>query len=507
MCSRTMTDRSPNRAHRRAGRTRVALGPVLLVPLLSLMILFAMPMPHAAAASNGSFPDTGDFNGMSIDYDIAGTVLGTPVDSWSNDPTRIYSGNITLSQLCVSGIFRMTWASADIDASAEVWAGSEDQNQPYTWSPSATSTTWEQHFSVCINVPSDATSGGFSMHIVGHYGNGQVRSLTVSGTDLEVQVPGGGGGSGGGGGGMSPLVPIVAVVGAVAGIAGVVVVAGVMGKGPLSGLKGNKGTGQAPPAQQPPANQPPVQPPPVHRPPVQQPPVRGPSVSSGPEVIVSGSGVQLVNPVEHVTQMKKIVDEYQWKLRDLETKRKGASPAEIEAINNDITNLTKSYRDRMEPWQNALDADRATFFKNTVETGLWNQPKWNYPAVIVTRTHAAVGSGGDSKYAEDFIDKHGYGSCGDCAQWLSAKYKKRYGVDMGTINASGTVLDHGANIVNPTISSVDPTTAMGMIREGKIDQLPEEWQNTSVYDAWRKDVVPLKTWAKGWKTVEIAPGH
>jgi hypothetical protein len=226
--------------------------------------------------------------------------------------------------------------------------------------------------------------------------------------------------------------------------------------------------------------------------------------SGGPEWIADTG--ELVNPQNTVKQINEMVDDYRKRLHTLNQKRlKSTSEDEKEAIRKQMDTLTEETRKSMEPWDEALQRDRDRWFEEKKEEGFWNQPSWNLPAVILTRVQASITIGAGFSTEEQFVDKWGFGRCGDAHTWLNAKYKQRYGGELGAIQGEGSVFDHGASIAGPTVSSMEPYEAAQLIKDKKIDQLPEEWRKTKVYDAWRKETTTLEKWVKGWKKLEYSP--
>ncbi|MFA5629343.1 MAG: FecR domain-containing protein [Dehalococcoidales bacterium] len=157
---------------------------LLLRCLLSTVaiLLIALPVnilqPQHVSAAGGTFP-AAPFNGMQITYDISGATVTDTADVEGFTTSRTLQGKLGTGQLTVSGSAKMgNGYYADITATVSC-DGKTDQFAANI--PSGFPDFNEESFNISVPIPKGATSGSFSINMVGHY-NAGTRGLVVKGT-------------------------------------------------------------------------------------------------------------------------------------------------------------------------------------------------------------------------------------------------------------------------------------------------------------------------------------
>ncbi|MDD4924747.1 MAG: FecR domain-containing protein [Dehalococcoidales bacterium] len=152
----------------------------LISSLLILLLVFPINMllPQPVSAAGGTFPAS-PFNGMQITYNITGATITDTVDSDGFTTSRTLQGTLGTGQLTISGSAKMG-NGYDADVTATVSCGGET-DQFITNIPSGFPGFNEESFNISVPIPAGATSGSFSINMVGHYNAGN-RGLVVSGT-------------------------------------------------------------------------------------------------------------------------------------------------------------------------------------------------------------------------------------------------------------------------------------------------------------------------------------
>ncbi len=134
---------------------------------------------HGAGGSASGMYPAETFNGQQISYSVSGASMPKMKDVDGFTTSRHYEGRLGDGVLSVSGTARVTW-SPDIVLSVSVSAGSKHAKRTYKFKGPGS-----RSFSLKIPIPKDATDGGFSISMGGSYGNGEFRSLVVSGNFTE----------------------------------------------------------------------------------------------------------------------------------------------------------------------------------------------------------------------------------------------------------------------------------------------------------------------------------
>jgi hypothetical protein len=147
-----------------------------------MILLLVLPVnllsPQKISAAGGTFPAS-PFNGMQITYDISGATVTDTKDVDGFTTSRTLQGTLGTGRLTISGSAKMG-NGYDADVTATVSCGGET-DQFTTNIPSGFPGFNEESFNISVPIPSGATSGSFSINMVGHYNAGN-RGLVVSGT-------------------------------------------------------------------------------------------------------------------------------------------------------------------------------------------------------------------------------------------------------------------------------------------------------------------------------------
>ncbi len=160
----------------------------LISALLILLIVLPVNLllPQRILAAGGIFP-AAPFNGMQITYDISGATVTDTVDTEGFTTSRALQGRLGTGQLTISGSAKMG-NGYDADVTATVSCGGETDSFT-TNIPSGFPGFNEESFNISVPIPNGATSGSFSINMVGHYNAGN-RGLVVSGTFVADAVTG-----------------------------------------------------------------------------------------------------------------------------------------------------------------------------------------------------------------------------------------------------------------------------------------------------------------------------
>ncbi|MFH0862373.1 MAG: hypothetical protein V1875_05010 [Candidatus Altiarchaeota archaeon] len=121
-----------------------------------------------------TFP-TDPFNGLQVSYTVSGATLQAPVDAYSFTCSRRHNGTLTGSKLTVAGSVK---ANNGYSGSVSVSVSAGDNQKTFSAEGNA---PWSKDFSVSVDIPPGATSGGFTINEVGNY-NAGTRGVVVSGT-------------------------------------------------------------------------------------------------------------------------------------------------------------------------------------------------------------------------------------------------------------------------------------------------------------------------------------
>jgi hypothetical protein len=133
----------------------------------------------SVAAEGGTYP-TSPFNGMQTTYTVSGATFTSTKDVEGFTTTRTITGQLGSGTLRVSGSAKMgNGFSADLVV--RVWAGDQSKESPKYNIKSGFPGFNSQSFDVSVPIPAGATSGGFSIGMIGYYSAG-TRGLTVSGS-------------------------------------------------------------------------------------------------------------------------------------------------------------------------------------------------------------------------------------------------------------------------------------------------------------------------------------
>jgi len=129
------------------------------------------------------FPNEGDFNGLSITYEVNGVQLSAPTDAWSFTTRRSYTGSPVGTTIRISGTVSAMWGYGG-NASASLNFGSANKQ----WSKAIAKGTSEKFdLTVTIAEFKEGISGSFNISVTGHYNAGD-RTLIVS---CELKKSGG----------------------------------------------------------------------------------------------------------------------------------------------------------------------------------------------------------------------------------------------------------------------------------------------------------------------------
>lgn len=158
-----------------------------LISSLVIIIIISpvtLPLTLPVSAAGGTFP-AAPFNGMQITYDISGATVTDTVDSEGFTTSRTLQGTLGTGQLTISGSAKMgNGYDADVTATVSCGGGTD---QFTTNIKSGFPDFNEESFSISVPIPTGATSGSFSINMVGHYNAGN-RGLVVSGTFVAGAV-------------------------------------------------------------------------------------------------------------------------------------------------------------------------------------------------------------------------------------------------------------------------------------------------------------------------------
>jgi hypothetical protein len=160
-----------------------------LISLLMILLLvspLSFLSPQRISAAGGTFPAS-PFNGMQITYDISGATVTDTKDVDDFTTSRTLQGTLGTGQLTISGSAKMG-NGYDADVTATVSCGGET-DQFTTNIPSGFPGFNEESFNISVSIPKGATSGSFSINMVGHYNAGN-RGLVVSGTFIADAATG-----------------------------------------------------------------------------------------------------------------------------------------------------------------------------------------------------------------------------------------------------------------------------------------------------------------------------
>jgi hypothetical protein len=146
--------------------------------ILSLVFPINLLLSQTVSAAGGTFPAS-PFNGMQITYDISGATVTDTKDVDDFTTSRTLQGTLGTGKLTISGSAKMG-NGYDADVTATVSCGGET-DQFTTNIPSGFPDFNEESFNISVSIPKGATSGSFSINMVGHYNAGN-RGLVVSGT-------------------------------------------------------------------------------------------------------------------------------------------------------------------------------------------------------------------------------------------------------------------------------------------------------------------------------------
>lgn len=156
---------------------------------LAILIAFLLPSPTWA----DTFPESGDFNGMQIEYSIDGFTVTGSEDVSDFTTTRTLTGYLTTSgTLTVSGTVTNSRNNLTVPWTGNTWteatitvnAGDNSDSQSIEMKSFISAP-----FSVSVQVPAGTTSGSFSIQLAGNYGNGEFRGLSVSGSVSPPLAP------------------------------------------------------------------------------------------------------------------------------------------------------------------------------------------------------------------------------------------------------------------------------------------------------------------------------
>ena len=148
---------------------------ISIILLFQLLLISTIAlMPAIVLAQGGTYTDQ-PFNGMQIIYNVTGVTVTDTTDTPGFTTSREMAGALGSGTLSVSGTCAITSGyGAHVDIS--VTAGSKTQSQSLDMTTPAT-----KSFSVSVPIPSDATSGSFSIDETGNY-NAGTRDVVVSGS-------------------------------------------------------------------------------------------------------------------------------------------------------------------------------------------------------------------------------------------------------------------------------------------------------------------------------------
>ena len=145
--------------------------------ILALIFPVNLFLPEPVTAAGGTFPAS-PFNGMQITYNISGATVTDTWDSEGFTTSRTLQGPLGTGQLTISGSAKMG-NGYDADVTATVSCGGKTDKFT-TNIKSGFPGFNEESFNISVPIPNGATSGSFSINMVGHYNAGN-RGLIVSG--------------------------------------------------------------------------------------------------------------------------------------------------------------------------------------------------------------------------------------------------------------------------------------------------------------------------------------
>ena len=131
-----------------------------------------------SGSASGSWPPSGEFNGLSIAYSFTGGKLDAPKDTYSFHTRRDYTGALGTGDMTLSGTFKSTW-TPKVQLTVRLNAGGVQKDTTFQHDTYA---TWQQAFNLTLPIPKGATTGSFTVTAYAAYGNGEGRTLSVNGS-------------------------------------------------------------------------------------------------------------------------------------------------------------------------------------------------------------------------------------------------------------------------------------------------------------------------------------